>query len=186
MTTIIITGTPGTGKTSVSKILAHKLSIPLVAVNDLVDQKHIYTGYNRDKGYKEVDLDDLSEELKNIVEVSDNKGLIIEGHLSHHFKYHELIDNVVILRARPDILTKRLNTRNWSDSKIRENVEAEALDICTFEAVEKYNKKVHEIDTTNITMEDVADQIIAIIKGEISFPPGKLNFLEYLYQDYGK
>ena len=97
-----------------------------------------------------------------------------------------MIDDVVILRARPDILTKRLKTRNWSDSKIHENVEAEALDICTFEAVERYDKKVNEIDTTNITMEEVADQIIALIKGEISFPPGKLNFLEYLYQDYGK
>ena len=74
MTTIIITGTPGTGKTSVSKILADKLSILLVAVNDLVDQKHIYTGYNKDKGYKEVDLDDLSEELKHAVEASEIKG----------------------------------------------------------------------------------------------------------------
>jgi adenylate kinase len=186
MTTIIITGTPGTGKTSVSKILADKLSIPLIAVNDLVDQKHIYTGYNRDKGYKEVDLDDLSEELKHVVEASENKGLIIEGHLSHHFKYDELIDNVIILRARPDILTKRLKTRNWSDSKIHENIEAEALDICTFEAVERYDNKVNEIDTTNITMQEVANQIIAIITGEISFPPGNLNFLEYLYQDDGK
>jgi hypothetical protein len=35
-------------------------------------------------------------------------------------------------------------------------------------------------------MEEVADQIIALIKGETSFPPGKLNFLEYLYQDDGK
>jgi adenylate kinase len=183
MTTIILTGTPGTGKTSVSKILADKLSIPLVAVNDLVDQKHLYTGYNKDMGYKEVDLDDLSNELKLVIEESENNGLIIEGHLSHYFKNDEMIDFVVVLRARPDILTKRLKTRNWSDSKIRENVEAEALDICTFEAVENYNKKVNELDTTNMTMEEAADQIIEIINGEKYFPPGKVNFLEYLYSD---
>jgi adenylate kinase len=182
MTTLIITGTPGTGKTSVSRILAKKLSYDLVAVNDLVEQKHIYTGYNKDRGYKEVNLDDLSKELKQVIRESEDKGLVIEGHLAHYFENDEMIDHVVVLRARPDVLTKRLETRDWPDSKIRENVEAEALDICTFEAVENYDKKVDELDTSDLTMEEVADHIIEILNGEKCFPPGELNFLEYLYK----
>ena len=85
------------------------------------------------------------------------------------------------LRARPDILTKRLYKRKWSNSKIQENLEAEALDICTFEAVEIHGDKVNELDTTDIDLEEVADMVIEIINGKKNFPPGKLNFLEDLY-----
>ena len=38
MSVILVTGTPGTGKTTVSKSLSERLSIPLVAVNDLVEE----------------------------------------------------------------------------------------------------------------------------------------------------
>ncbi|MDD3986037.1 MAG: AAA family ATPase, partial [Methanobacterium sp.] len=50
MTTVLITGTPGTGKTTVSKIVSEKLESSLLAVNDVVEKKHIYTGVDPEKG----------------------------------------------------------------------------------------------------------------------------------------
>jgi adenylate kinase len=180
MTIVLITGTPGTGKTTVSRIVAEKLGTSLLAVNDLVDEKHIYNGVDAEKGYKVVDLDTLSNEIKVIIENSDNDHVIVEGHLAHEFS-SDNVDLVIVLRARPDILRKRLNKREWSDSKVYENIEAEALDICTFEAVEIHGKKVNELDTSDINVKEVADIIIEIINCKKHFPPGNLNFLEELY-----
>jgi adenylate kinase len=182
MSVILITGTPGTGKTTVSKLLSQKLSIPLVAVNDLVEEKHLYHGYDPEKGYKEVDMEDLCHELETIIINFQKDGLIIEGHLAHFLENSDLIDCVVVLRARPDILRKRLSKRNWPESKVNENVEAEALDICTFEAVENHANKVNEVDTTDLEVEDVVDLIIKIVNGEKHIPPGDVNFLEYMYK----
>ncbi len=180
MTAVLITGTPGTGKTTVSRIVAEKLETSLLAVNDLIDEKHIYNGIDAEKGYKVVDLDTLSNEIKVIVENSDKDHIIIEGHLAHEFS-SDVVDMVIVLRARPDILRQRLNKRDWSDSKVYENLEAEALDICTFEAVEIHGKKVNELDTSDIDVEEVADIVIEIINCKKHFPPGNLNFLEELY-----
>jgi adenylate kinase len=183
MVTVLITGTPGTGKTSVSRILSRKLKSPILDLNDLVEEKHLYSGKDPEKGYKVVDLDALSMEIQGIIEDSSDEHMIVEGHLSHYFKKEDLVDLVVVLRARPNVLIKRLKRRAWSESKVQENIEAEALDICTFEAVETYGEKVNEIDTTDIGVEEVTDIIIEVMDGKKNFPPGNIDFLKNLLDD---
>jgi adenylate kinase len=180
MAGIIITGTPGTGKTTISKIVANKLKYPLIAVNDLIIEKHLYNGHDKQKGYKVVDMHKLSKEIEVVVNHSSEK-IIIEGHLAHNFGIDELVEIVIVLRARPQVLRERLNKREWTDSKVQENIESEALDICTFEAVEIHGKKVNELDTSNLTAEQVAGIIIEILDGKKQFPPGKINFLDDMY-----
>ena len=75
----------------------------------------------------------------------------------------------------------RLKKREWPDSKIQENVEAEALDLCTFESVEIHGDKVHEVDTSDLDVDDVSEIIIQILNGNKQLPPGKINFLEELF-----
>ncbi len=181
MTVVIITGTPGTGKTTVSRLVAQKIDYNLLAVNDLVYEKHLYTGHDPLKGYKIVDMDALTGEIGTRIEESVNKDFIIEGHLAHYFKENDLVETVIVLRSRPTILSKRLKKREWKDQKIQENLEAEALDICTYESVEIHDGKVNEIDTTDSTVEEVVDMVIEVINGRKLFPPGNLNFLEDLY-----
>lgn len=180
MTIVLITGTPGTGKTTVSKIVSEKLKSSLLAVNDLIEKKHIYTGVDPEKGYKVVDLTNLSNEIRVVIGNSDKNHIIVEGHLAHVFS-SDIVDIVIVLRTRPNILKERLSKREWSDSKVYENLEAEALDICTYEAVEIHGKKVNEVNTSDMDVEEVADVIIEIINSRKHFPPGNINFLEELY-----
>ena len=56
---ILITGTPGVGKTTVSSILVEKIDACLVNINELVNEKHLYTVIDEERGYKIVDLDAL-------------------------------------------------------------------------------------------------------------------------------
>ncbi|WP_292874883.1 AAA family ATPase [Methanobrevibacter sp.] len=115
---IFISGTPCTGKTTVSEILAGKLNWELVKVNDLAISNNLVLGIDEDKGYKVIDIDALNELLLDIISKTDN--LIVEGHLSHLCSG---ADKLIILRCRPEILKERLALRNYSDAKIHENLE---------------------------------------------------------------
>jgi adenylate kinase len=215
---ILLTGTPGTGKTTIAPLLAEKLGCCLVDINHLVEEKQIYTGLDPEKGYKIVDMDALEEELYKITGLGENSGnhnqenpnsyninqenpnlkkdfnhkkenleenlknnscTLIEGHLSHYFPQ---ADFVVVLRTEPRILQDRLKKRDWQEVKIRENLEAEALDICTWEAFQIHGKKVHELNTSIIIPEKVVDLILDIINGKKSFPVGEIDFSAYLGQ----
>ena len=82
-----------------------------------------------------------------------------------------------MLRASPATLRKRLKDRGWREAKVRENVEAEALDIILAEAIDAH-KKVYEIDTTNMTPMQVRDAVLEIIKGTDKYGPGDVDFSE--------
>ena len=176
---ILITGTPGVGKTTVSRLLADKINAFLIDINELVNEKHLYTGIDEEKRYKIVNLDDLFNEIDNIIGKIDdsNKYIIIEGHLSHLFEKSNL---AIVLRANPDVLQERMDTKGWNNTKIRENIEAEAIDVCSYEAFEIHGDKVNEIDTSNISPQEAVDLIIEVINGEKKFPVGSVDFLEYL------
>lgn len=178
---LFITGTPGTGKSTVANLLKDQLSIPLIDLNQLIEHEGLYTGYNPEWGFKEVDLDSLCRRLKEIIKkIAENENqdniIVIEGHLSH---FCEGADLVVVLRAHPTILRKRLHDKGFNNAKIRENIEAEALDLCTFEAFQIHGDKANEIDTTHKTPQEVVDLIKKILNGEKNFPLGKVDFLDY-------
>ena len=58
----------------------------------------------------------------------------VEGHIAHLLP----CDRIVVLRCRPDELKKRLAQRKYREKKIRENADAEALDVCLIETVEEF------------------------------------------------
>ncbi|HMK53384.1 MAG TPA: AAA family ATPase [Methanobacteriaceae archaeon] len=176
---LLLTGTPGTGKTTVSKLLALKLGAKLVAVNELVEEKKLYSGQDPEREYKIADIPALTHQMGLIMEEYglNETWLIFEGHLSH---YYSPADLVVVLRASPQTLTQRLNKREWKSSKVSENVEAEALDICAWESLDIHGKKAQEIDTTSIMPEDVVEVIIGMINGENVSPVGGVSFLDQM------
>ena len=90
-------------------------------------------------------------------------------------------DKLIILRCRPDVLKERLNGRGYSPEKIRENVEAEALDVILIEAVNAYQpEQIFEIDTTNINAEKTADLILAFTEGKLPAAFGSIDWSEYV------
>lgn len=175
---LLLTGTPGTGKSTISQILSKKLDGLLVAVNDLVEEKKLYNGIDPEKGYKQVDLEALKGEIQEIkLNHDENFWLVVEGHLSHNFPHAEM---VIVLRTDPKTLKDRLKGRGWSDSKIKENLEAEALDISTWEAYQIHGDKVQELDTSDINPQETVDILLEVIRGEKSLPVGNIDFSTYL------
>ena len=89
---------------------------------------------------------------------------------------------MIVFRLNPSILKGRLEERNYSKSKIQENLEAEALAVCSAEAYEIYGDKTNEIDASDKSVEEIRDLIIAIASDNLECPVGSIDFMEWLLE----
>jgi len=148
---IAVTGTPGTGKTKVSKSLARLFGYKYMDLNKAAEREGLVAGIDPRRHTKIVDQERLGELF-----VPD--GCVVDGHLSQYVQ----ADVIVVLRTRPDILKKRLKKRRWSKKKIGENLEAEILGTCSSEALES-GERVLEVDTTGKRASKIAKTIKSLI-----------------------
>ncbi len=179
---IFITGTPCVGKTtiatSLNKELNKKFHSKLFKLNEIAIEHDLIEGEDIEKRYKVVDIDRLNKKLFEIVRCDINLEIaIVEGHLSH---LCDECDKIIVLRLNPNILKERLINRKYSESKIQENLEAEALAVCSVEAFEKHGKIVNEIDTTNMSIMKIVKSSLDIIENNKNFPIGNVDFMEWL------
>ena len=174
--TVFISGTPCTGKTTVSEVLASSLNCKLIKINDLAIENDFVLGIDDEKGYKIIDIDALEGKVSQIIESSDEL-IIFEGHLAHLCNG---ADKIIVLRVRPEILRERLEARNYSEAKIRENLEAEAMGVCTAEAYDIYGESVCEIDASDLTVDEIVELMIDVVDGKIDFPVGEIDFMDWL------
>lgn len=177
---IIITGTPGTGKTTVSKILKDKINAHLISINSLLDEYELSLGTDKIRGYNIVDTEKMIPVVEKIKNNYSDNNIIFEGHLAQDYPNS---DKIVVLRCNPDELNKRLSTRNWKKEKVQENVSAEILGVCTSESYETYGNIVQEVDTTNLNPNEVADILFNIFTDKKSCPLGEIDYLTD-YFDY--
>ncbi|SCL74362.1 putative kinase [Methanoculleus chikugoensis] len=162
-----ITGTPGTGKTSVAAELERR-GHTVVRLTDTVRPYVIEE--DRDRQTLVVDVDRWVEEFEPV----DG---IVEGHLAHLLP----CDRVVVLRCRPDVLRRRLAPRNYPAEKVAENVEAEALDVILIETLEEHpGEHVLEVDSTELSAGDCADRIERFIQGVLPPSYGSIDWTDYL------
>ena len=183
-TVIFISGTPCTGKTTVASDLNDYLALNgfhsrLIKVNDFAIENDLVLGEDPDKFYKVIDIDGLNECLNEEISQIGNSILIVEGHLSH---LCEGADKMIVLRLNPAILKNRLEERNYSESKIQENLEAEALAVCSAEAYDLYGEKTNEIDASDKSVEEIRDLVIAIASDNLECPVGSIDFMEWLLE----
>ncbi|MCD6538275.1 adenylate kinase family protein [Candidatus Bathyarchaeota archaeon] len=176
----IVTGTPGVGKSSISKMLASILGARLVSIGELVKREGLYTGWDKERETLIADTDRLSERISEIID-AERRTIIIEGHYAIHVVPPEKVDLIFVLRRDPRDLKKTLEDRGYSRRKIIENLAAEILDVCLFDAVDVCGvEKLCEIDTTSKSPEEVVDEMISIIKGERKPEVGIVDWLEML------
>ena len=174
--TIFISGTPTVGKTTISEKLAIKLNAKLIKINDFVFENDLTLGKDSNKGYEVIDIDKLDLKLQD--ELKDYDGIaIIEGHVSHLCSN---ADQIIILRANPKILNERLEKRGYLESKILENLEAEALGVCSCEAYDIHEDKVQEVDVSNLSIDESIAILEDIIYEKKEFPFGEIDFMQWI------
>lgn len=139
---IIITGVPGSGKTTLAKALAKKLNCEYLDLNTLA-KKHAVL---RKTGNEyEINLRKLQRFLARFLE--GKRDFILEGHLACEVKIS--CDLVVILRCNPRVLMKRLARRKYQREKIIDNALSEAEDYFVFTVEAHYGDRYIQVNTTS-------------------------------------
>lgn len=157
-----LTGTPGTGKTSVAEALRER-GFTIIDLNAIVRDHGFVLGRDKDRDTDVADLDKVSKFLER--ELGDVKDLVLEGHWSHNLQ----VERAIVLRCDPRTLVARLKAKGFKKAKVDENCEAELLDVVLVEAVEALGEaKVSEIDTTRKGTRAVTDAVERVLNGDFN------------------
>jgi len=169
MTLFAITGTPGTGKSSVSRELRSR-GYNVIDMNEHIRSHGLLGELDKDRDTREVDLDALNDSLDEYRR--SDEIILMDSHLSHFMD----CSGIIVLRCDPEILAKRLEARGYGCSKILENVQSEVLDVILCEATES-DIPVYEVDCSEGNESDSADSIEKILKGNhAEYLPGKTDW----------
>src|SRR5659263_708059 len=103
---IALTGTPGTGKTTISNVLKDEFGLKVVDLNKVISAFQYYIGWDDNRICGVVDLEALRAH-------PFEDGLVIEGHISHHLS----VERVIVLRTNPAVLRGRLQEKGFQRTR---------------------------------------------------------------------
>ncbi|RCI13485.1 hypothetical protein L249_5527 [Ophiocordyceps polyrhachis-furcata BCC 54312] len=135
---IVVTGTPGVGKTTLSEKLAERTGLRHLSVNRIIKDRACHEGWSEKYQSWIVEEDKLLDSIEADVEAG---GCIIDWHACDLFPC-SWIDLVVVLRVDSSTLYDRLKSRNYHESKLQENMDSEIMDVLLQEAREAFDNKV--------------------------------------------
>lgn len=151
---ILITGTPGVGKTTICKLLAARLGVKCIGVAELLAGTQFTKWDPHSLTYDIVDVDGARRLLQEVL-AGDH---VVETHVVELLPSRDY--SAFVLRKRPDVLLRDLSARPWPRHKILDNVWAEVLDYVYIKTRELF-AEVHQIDVTHRKPEEVAAMIEA-------------------------
>ena len=174
---IIVTGVPGTGKTTVSKMLSERVGGVHIDLSELVKKEKLHSHFDEERQTLVVDLEKLENKIELLASKTE-KQVILDGHLAQIAVSSGLVSYAFVLRRAPWELERVLKMRGWPSEKVLENVEAELIDVVLVETLENIDEnKVCEVDTTGMTSEETVTRILEVMEGSVSCKYGSVDWL---------
>ena len=148
---LAVSGSPCTSKTTLADKLSESLGFEVVHLSDFVKAENLSIGFDERRDTSVVDVAKLARRFR--VRMAGRDNLIVDGLLSHLLP----VTHVIVQRASPLLLEKRMLERGYSREKIKENLEAEYLGVILHEALERC-KNVLELDSTRgVDVKEIKD-----------------------------
>lgn len=167
---ILISGTPGVGKSSLASVLAQKSGLVWLNVGQFAKDNDCLGDWDPEYECHEMDEDRVLDLLE---EKQKPGGLIFEHHVTDLFP-ERWFDIVFVLRTDNTNLFDRLNARGYNSKKLEENLQCEIFQTILDEAKASYREElVHELPSNN--QEDQESNITRI-----------LEWIQSWHQDKGK
>ena len=141
---VLVTGTPGTGKTTLAARLAEATGLEHVDVGAVVKAHQATLSEGRDEHNDAFILDEdaLLDHLEP--RVGGLGGCVVDHH-SSDFYPERWFDRVVVLTCDNTVLYNRLAARGYAAHKITENVQHEIMQCAVEEAREAYGADIVDI-----------------------------------------
>lgn len=130
----IVTGTPGTGKTTYAKEFAEEKGFSYIDGKDVIASNNLEEEFIEEDQTSIVDEKKFAAVCETMIKES-NKVLVIDSHLSQ-FISPNLVEKCFVTMCDISILKERLIKRNYSESKVRDNLDAEIFQECKLESEE--------------------------------------------------
>jgi len=174
---ILVTGTPAVGKTGISSLLASKLDAVHVNLAELVEREKLTSGIDKVRKTLIVDTDRVSKRVQEIMRNSQ-RDVIIDGHYAVDVVSAKDVHVVFVLRRDPEELKGFMEDRGFEGRKLWENLAAEILDVCLWDAVSACgHDKVCEIDVSGKRVEDVVESMLLVLEGRRECRVGIVDWL---------
>ncbi|KAG8458104.1 hypothetical protein KFE25_012764 [Diacronema lutheri] len=136
---LLITGTPGTGKSTMAAQLAAQLpDFALIELGELIKAKQLHDGWDAENEAYLWNEDRICDELE---EAMSRGGVILDFHGADFFP-ERWFDLVVVLRANNSVLYERLAARRYPEKKLQENLEAEIMQVVRDEVFDAYQEDI--------------------------------------------
>lgn len=143
---VALTGTPGVGKSSAAAHLA-ATGVAVVDLARVAAEWHLLGRKDPTRASREVDPRRVGRLLQRVV--PPKADAVLDGHWGHEVPG---VKAAIVLRARPGVLEERLRVRGWTEAKIRENVEAEAIGVILQEAAATLGRRrTFDVDATGLS-----------------------------------
>jgi adenylate kinase len=178
-------GSPCVGKTTVSQQLASKLNALHIDLAELVIKEKLSSGVDKKRETLVADRTKLSKRVQQITrQHRQYRDIIIDGHYAADIVSAKKITKIFVLRRHPEELKKLMEKRCFKERKIRENLAAEILDVCLYDAIKAVGfDKVCELDVTGKANGEVVSHIVAILDERKPCTVGVVDWLRKLEQE---
>lgn len=148
---ILVTGTPGVGKTTLSKQIAQITGIEHIEITNFIKNNKLYESYNKEFDTLIFDEDFVADKLKDYVEhkesfVIDTHSPIVAENIEFDYIFH--------LVCETKIIYDRLALRGYSVHKINENIESEIFNVIGEEINEIFDCDNYRVNCSDSPMED--------------------------------
>jgi len=174
MTTITISGTPGSGKTTIAEKLSYKLKLEYIYSGELfrnLAKKHNMTLEKFGKYCEKNSKIDRELDNKQIEILKGKNDIILEGRLAGWLSYKNNISAIkIFLNADIDIRTKRVIKREDGDfekrkQEIIKREKSEKTRYKKYYNIDLSDKSIYDIvvDTGDKKPEEIVDLIISKI-----------------------
>lgn len=171
---VALTETPGAGKSSVGRALDARGYVVL-DLDAIARRDGFVVGRDCFRQTDEVDVEAQRKALR-----VPAKMVFLTSHYSHRMD----VNLAIVLPCWPSELSRRLEARGWPKEKVRENVEAEAVDVILQEAVERL-PFVYEVDTTGRDVAETVRAVLEILQGRTKgHEPGAVDWSDEVLSWY--
>jgi len=180
---ILVTGTPAVGKTTVAIKLADQLKAQYVNLTEFAKKEHLVSEMDEARDTSIIDEKKMRRKLRSLI-CKAKTDVVIDGHYAAAVSPKSLVTNVFVLRRNPVQLREFMRKRGYSDSKQKENLEAEILDVCLVEALNRQEKsRVCELDFSEKTTVEIIKEILNVLEGKRGCYAGCVDWLSLLERE---